>query len=199
MNDQEIIDGLKIDDQEVIKDLYFKHRDYSIRFMNDIDRDEESNRGLYNDVVLLFIENVSRNKFFLNEASIQTYLNSILKRWVWKRVRDKKKADDNIEALKSMQEDFDDSEKQQDEIKSRQLTILRKELELLRMEEKKRKDTGKQITECYKMLQLFHLKKKKLSEIASMMSYTNADNAKNQISRCRAKLRKRVLESMKRK
>ena len=77
---------------------------------------------------------------------------------------------------------FDD----QAEVKNNRIKIIMEELELM-------KEKGQV---CFELLKKVFFENKTMEALASIMNYTNADNAKNQSYRCRERLKKQVFERL---
>lgn len=182
-SDADLIRGIKNLDDDCTSLVYKKHRDYCIRFMERMYDDEEEIKDIYQDALILLIEKVREGDFELRNASIQTYLNSVCRNQVLIRIKDKKKP----KLFSEMPiEDFDESIRdwftEDTSVNQERLKIT--EEELYKMKE----DGGK----CYELLYLFYYVKHSMDSIASKLGYTNADNAKNQKSRCQKRLREAV-------
>ena len=185
INDDDIIAGIKNFDEASGNALYNKHKDYCLRFMNKMYFDEEVNRDIYQDAVIVFIEKMRDNKLALENTRIQTYLNSICRNQVLVRLKQKNRpvqiADDWENNYSDKYTDWFD---EQAEIKNDRIKVIMEELEAM-------KDKG-QI--CYELLRKVFFENKTMEAIATLMNYTNADNAKNQSYRCRERLKKQVFE-----
>lgn len=187
INDDDIIAGIKNFDEASGNALYNKHKDYCLRFMNKMYFDEEVNRDIYQDAVIVFIEKMRDNKLALENTRIQTYLNSICRNQVLVRLKQKNRpvqiADDWENNYSDKYTDWFD---EQAEIKNDRIKVIMEELEAM-------KDKG-QI--CYELLRKVFFENKTMEAIATLMNYTNADNAKNQSYRCRERLKKQVFERL---
>jgi len=187
INDDKIIEGIKRFDEAAGDALYKKHKDYCIRFMNAMYFDEGTNQDIYQDAIIVFIEKMRDNKLVLENTSIQTYLNSICRNQVLVRLKQKNK-------LVSMGDDWENNynDKYNDwfddqaEIKNDRVKIIMEELEVM-------KDKGQV---CYELLRKVFFENKSMEDVATLMNYTNADNAKNQSYRCRERLKKQVFERL---
>lgn len=181
--DAELISGIRSFDNACSTLLYKKHRDYCLRFMRKMYDDEEEIKDIYQDAIILFIEKVRDGKFELNNASIQTYLNSVCRRQILVRLKDKKRPKLYSEFADG---DFDDSivdwHEEDQTLNQERLQITMEELD------KMKSDGGK----CYEILYLFFFRKSSMESIASGLGYSNADNAKNQKSRCQKRLREAI-------
>ncbi len=186
-NDENIVEGLKNFDETACNHLYNKHKDYSMRFMNKMYYDEDTNKDIYQDAVIVFIEKVRANKLQLVNTSIQTYLNSICRNLVLIRLNKKNKPvlmGENWESNYS--DDYVDWFDDQAEVKNNRIKIIMEELELM-------KEKGQV---CFELLKKVFFENKTMEALASLMNYTNADNAKNQSYRCRERLKKQVFERL---
>ena len=186
-NDENIVEGLKNFDETACNHLYNKHKDYSMRFMNKMYYDEDTNKDIYQDAVIVFIEKVRANKLQLVNTSIQTYLNSICRNQVLIRLNKKNKPvlmGENWESNYS--DDYVDWFDDQAEVKNNRIKIIMEELELM-------KEKGQV---CFELLKKVFFENKTMEALASLMNYTNADNAKNQSYRCRERLKKQVFERL---
>ena len=187
INDDEIIAGIKNFDEASGNALYNKHKDYCLRFMNKMYFDEEINRDIYQDAVIVFIEKMRDNKLTLENTSIQTYLNSICRNQVLVRLKQKNKPVSMAEDWENNYSDkYTDWFDEQAEVKNDRIKILMEELEVM-------KDKGQV---CYELLRKVFFENKTMEDIATLMNYTNADNAKNQSYRCRERLKKHVFERL---
>lgn len=187
INDDEIIAGIKNFDEASGNALYNKHKDYCLRFMNKMYFDEDINRDIYQDAVIVFIEKMRENKLVLQKTSIQTYLNSICRNQVLVRLKQKNKpvamADDWENNYNDKYTDWFD---EQTDVKNDRIKIVMEELEVM-------KDKGQV---CYELLRKVFFENKSMEAVALLMNYTNADNAKNQSYRCRERLKKQVFERL---
>lgn len=187
MNDEEIILGIKSYNETSAINLYNKHKDYCLRFMNKMYSDEEINKDIYQDAVIVFIEKIRADKLTLENTSIQTYLNSICRNQVLIRLNKKNKPvliGENLESNYSNR--YTDWFDEQDEVKNDRIKILMEELEEMKIKGQV----------CYELLKMAFFENKTMDAIAISMNYTNADNAKNQSYRCRERLKKNVLERL---
>lgn len=187
MNDKEIILGIKSYNETSAINLYNKHKDYCLRFMNKMYSDEQINKDIYQDAVIVFIEKIRADKLTLENTSIQTYLNSICRNQVLIRLNKKNKPvliGENLESNYSNK--YTDWFDEQDEVKNDRIKILMEELEEMKIKGQV----------CYELLKMAFFENKTMDAIAVSMNYTNADNAKNQSYRCRERLKKNVLERL---
>ncbi len=184
--DDSIIEGIREYDDEAATALYKKHRDYCLRFMNSRYQDEDTVLDIYQDAVIVFIENVRSKNLRLVNSTIQTYLNSICYNQI--RIRFNKKNQpvligDDLEVLNNFNEDIVEWLNDYGDLKSERVKIIQEELLIM-------KEKGQQ---CFELLKKFFFEKKTMETIATEMNYTNAANAKAQKWKCQERLKKQIL------
>ncbi len=187
MTDAALIDGIKRFDEEAGNTLYSTHKGYCLRFMNKMYTDEETNKDIYQDAVIVFIEKVREGKLQLENTSIQTYLNSICRNQVLIRLKQKNKPVTGEDWEKDYSDRYTDWFDEQATVKTERINLIMEELERMK--------TLGQV--CYELLRKAFFENKTMEAIATLMNYTNADNAKNQSYRCRERLKKQVFERLK--
>ena len=188
-NDDSIIEGIKKFEDEAVTRLYNKHKDYCLRFMNSKYDDEHTVRDIYQDAVIVFIENVRQKNLKLENTSIQTYLNSICNNQIKVRFGNKGKTvlvDDDSENQNNYNENINDWFNEENDIKNERIKIIQEELIIM-------KEKGQQ---CFELLKKFFFEKKTMEKIADQMNYTNAANAKAQKWKCQERLKKQVLNRL---
>jgi hypothetical protein len=178
-SDNEIIILLK-ESSENLDIVYKKHCDYCLNFMKKINFNEELNKDIFHDALIVLTENLKKENFVLN-CKIQTYLNSICRNQLLVRLKgDIKKVEYSEDFDERIDDWFDDEE----EIKNERISVVIKALE-------KMKEYG---GKCYEILRRFFYENQKMDKIAFDLNYTNADNAKNQKARCQKNLKELVFE-----
>lgn len=188
-NDDSIVEGIKKFDDDAVTRLYMKHKDYCLRFMNSKYDDGHSIQDIYQDAVIVFIENVRSKNLKLENTSIQTYLNSICYNQIKVRFNNKRKpvlVGDDFENHNNYNENINDWFNDANDIKSERMKIIQEELILM-------KEKGQQ---CFELLKKFFFEKLTLEKIAEEMNYTNAANAKAQKWKCQERLKKQVLNRL---
>jgi RNA polymerase sigma factor (sigma-70 family) len=182
--DEAIIEGIKKFDNAAVSKAYEMHKDYCIRYMERMYNDEDAIKDIYQDAVIVLIENIRHKNLKLEGTSIQTYLNSICKYQILTRFKSSGKMK-NI-SKEEMEEQYGkiivDWFEDLGDVNSRRIKIINEEL--MKMKE----EGGK----CYEILELFFFESRSMDYIANKLGYTNADNAKNQKSRCQKKLKTQV-------
>ena len=186
--DEAIMEGLRNYDEAAATIAYNKHKDYCLRFMARMYNDEETIKDIYQDAVIVLIENVRHKNLVLENTSIQTYLNSICRNQVLIRFKSSDRmrfiSDDEMEAKydeKTIEwlEDLGD-------VNNERMKIISEEL-------KKIQESG---GKCYELLYLFYFEMRNMDYIAQKLDYTNAENAKNQKSRCQKRLKEQVFNRL---
>jgi RNA polymerase sigma factor (sigma-70 family) len=188
MSDKELVELIK-EDQDYLGVVYKKSKEYCISFMvnmsSKVKLDELND--IFQDAILILYEKILSGNFELT-SSIQTYLNSICRFQLLNKFKIEKKL---VNENDKMSFDFMNKDLSFDEAitdvlepieneKEKQFTAIEKAL--LNMKEA----GGK----CYNLLILFWYQKKSMDEIADILDYTNAANAKNQKYKCQKRLEK---------
>lgn len=188
-NDESIIEGIKEYDDDAITTLYNRHKNYCLFFMNSKYEDQNTILDIYQDAVIVFIENVRNKNLKLVNTSIQTYLNSICFNQIKVRFNNKRQpvlVGDDFESQNNYNEDINDWLNDYNDVKTERMKTIQEEL--LSMKEK-----GQQ---CFELLRKFFFEKKTMEIIALEMKYTNAANAKAQKWKCQESLKKKVLNKL---
>jgi len=173
--DEDIISGIKNNDDDALKILYKTHFPMiSGLVMNNSGSYQEA-KDIYQDTILVFFNNIRSDGFKL-ECKIKTYLYSVARRLWLNELKIKSTGNyditDNEEYLNIKDDNIADS--------------LETEIQI-----KKMNDSMDAIGEpCYSLLKMFYIEKLSMNEIAVSMGYTNAENAKNQKYKCLQRLKK---------
>ena len=202
VSDNEIIDGIKSNNDKAATALYNKHKDYCIRLMNNKYWDSDTNQDIYQDAVIIFINNVKSKDLKLENTSIQSYLNSICLNQIKIRLKkeNKNKSNSSEEFDKTFikekvnvffEENITDYEIQnfdfeENEIISERVRVILEELEIM-------KEKG---PACFKLLKSIFYENRKLEAIASLLNYTNTRNVITQSYKCRERLKKQVFKRL---
>lgn len=183
--DQELISLLK-EDSEALSIVYKRHKSYCMNFMKSMYNDYDEIKDIFQDAVIVFYENLNTDGFTLT-CSMQTYLNSICRNQILKRINfskryDVKTADDKSEFLENITDWFDDGM----EVNTERVNVMKDIL----------KDMKETSSKCYDILVRFFYQNQTMDQIAAYLDYTNADNAKNQKYRCQEKLKTEVFKRL---
>lgn len=187
--DDSIIEGIKNFDDNASVLLYNKHKENCLKFMYSRYYDEEAVRDIYQDAVIVFIENVRNKNLKLENASIQTYLNSICFNQIKVRLYNKRKpilVGDDFDNYNDYNENIKDWFDESNDVKSERIKIIQEELLIMEIK-------GPQ---CFELLKKFFFENRTMDKIAELMSYTNADNAKSQKWKCQERLKKQVFNRL---
>ena len=181
--DIELIDQLRLSNS-ALNILYKRHKSYCISFMKSMYNDQDEIYDIYQDAILVLYENVLKNDFVFS-CSIQTYLNSICRNQILKRINYSERfkivnPDDNYEFTDNITDWHDDVI----DVNVERVIVMK--TILIEMKESSNK--------CYDILVRFFYKNQTMDQIATELQYTNADNAKNQKYRCQEKLKNEVFK-----
>ena len=187
--DTEILEQLRVD-SEALSIVYKKHKKYCINFMKNMYNDYDAIQDIYQDAVIVLYENAQKPDFKLN-CSIQTYLNSICRNQILKRINfdnryHVKKTEDDNDEHEVFIESINDWFEEVKGVNEGRVNVMKNILEEM-------KDIG---SKCYEMLVMFFYQSKTMEAIAQAMNYTNADNAKNQKHRCQEKFKTEVFKRL---
>lgn len=168
-----VIEQLKKGDEKTIKQIYLDHKNGFSLFANKYDLAPDDLLDVYQDSIIALCENAKKGTIDTLESSLSTYLFSIGKYMIYKKLKANNKLVpiDNETQLAELVEE-DDAEIDSDE-----------EVKLLQENFKKLGD------QCQKVLRLFYYEEKKLDTIQMELNYTNKDVLKSQKSRCLKQLK----------
>lgn len=178
MVESKIIVALKSDDKSVLKSVYLEHKSAFGGFAKSYNIDNEDALDIYQDVIIALRENALKGHLDNLKSGLKTYLFSIGKYMIYKRLKEKQK----LHLVHSMEESNDFDEQKITDIdynfntRQRQLQIAFKSL-------------GSQ---CKTLLNLFYLRGFTLDEIVEELNYNSKDVAKSQKSRCLKSLKKLI-------
>ena len=160
------------------EDLYRKHRNSSMNFMRQMIDDMDDALDIYQDAVIVLYNN-SRSPNFQLTCTVQTYLNSICRNQVLKRLPNSRKlvrSDDFEDGITDWFEEHDEE---------RENRIAAIESALLELESAK--------GPCFGLLRGFYFLKKKMDMLATDFGFANERSAITQKAKCMKKLKEIVL------
>lgn len=169
-----IIAQLKKGDEKTIHSIYVENKNGFILFAARYNLPADDLLDIYQDSIIALCENAKKGTIDTLESSISTYLFSIGKYMIYKKLKSKNNrvAIDYDEKLPQVIEDeYDDEDADENEVKMLQLNF---------------KKLGEK---CQKVLMLFYYEEKKLDDIQIELNYTNKDVLKSQKSRCLKQLK----------
>ena len=193
--DQELILKIK-EDAEALGIVYKKCKSSALQFLRKINYNSDERidiEDIFQDAIIILYEKIRGSDFVLT-SSLQTYLNSVCRFQLLKKIEknnvvefneNKELDDDNDDSMRfnplitDSLEEFEDATEQQ-------YNAIEKALE-------KMKAAG---GHCYELLTLFWYHKKNMNELAEIFGYTNAANTKNQKARCQKRLEKITFDLM---
>ena len=195
--DQELILKIK-EDSEALGIVYKKCKSSALQFLRKINyqsNDRIDIEDIFQDAIIVLYENIINRDFVLApNTSLQTYLNSVCRNLLLKKIGNNKTVelnenkeldDDNDDSMRfnplitDSLEEFEDSTEQQ-------YNAIEKALEKMRA-------AG---GHCYELLTLFWYHKKSMNELSEIFGYTNAANTKNQKAKCQKRLEKITFDLM---
>ena len=193
--EQKLVDKIR-QNQDYLGVVYKQCKLYSIKFMKNLTNNKMTDYELedvFHDAVIILYEKIIGGNFQLT-ATIQTYINSVCRFQLFKKLeKDNKIADfqDNFEndsesnnPINLQTTDGLEDIEYEDEFK---FTAI--ENALLKI-----KEAG---GNCYELLTLFWYHKKSMNELTSIFGYTNEVNTRHQKSRCQKRLEKIAFNELK--
>jgi RNA polymerase sigma factor (sigma-70 family) len=195
LNDQEIILKIK-EDAEALGIVYKKCKSSALQFLRKINyqsNDRIDIEDIFHDSIIVLHEKIRSSDFVLT-SSLQTYLNSVCRFQLLKKIEknnavefndNDENDDENDDSMRfnplitDSLEEFEDSTEQQ-------YNAIEKALEKMRV-------AG---GHCYELLTLFWYHKKSMNELSEIFGYTNAANTKNQKAKCQKRLEKITFDLM---
>ncbi len=174
MTDKALILLLSKGDHTAFAVLYKEYYKMASYYILRNSGNEEDAQDIFQDALVVFYEKTLQDNFKLS-CSIKTYLYAIIRNLWLKKIRDNK--------LSLAAKDFE------------QVIALEENNEVLIKEEKYNQienALGQLGEKCREIIIKFYYYKKKMTEIAEELAYTNADNVKNQKYKCMQQLKKLV-------
>ncbi|MBS1646736.1 MAG: sigma-70 family RNA polymerase sigma factor [Bacteroidetes bacterium] len=178
-SDKEVIELLK-ESSDNLDVVYRKHHDYCMNFMKKINYNEELNQDIFHDSLIVLYEKIVKGDFVLS-CSIQTFLNSICRNQILVRLKKSEKHTPYSEEFDARITDWYETDELENATRTQAII---KALEML-------KELG---GKCYEILRRYFYENNSMEKIAYDLEYTNADNVKNQKSRCQKKLKELVFQ-----
>ncbi len=181
--DQEFLDGLRNNDNLLLRTLYKKHYPSVLKYVLNNSGTEQEAQDVYQESIIVLYKNVQKPEFNLS-CALQTYIYSVCRR-LWLKQLNK---GSNVFKI---DEHFGDEGNVEDVGGSDIAEHEKKEVDLSKM-----KDGLVALGEpCNTILTDFYMKQLNMDTIAEKFGYTNADNAKNQKYKCLQRLKKIFFET----
>lgn len=166
--------------------LYRRHKSYCINFMKSMYKDHEELKDIYHDAIMVFYEKVNTPGFDLT-CSIQTYLNTVCRNQILKRVNhsnryEMKGSDENGDILESISDTLEEL----DDVNNERIKVMKQVFEQM-------KETSKK---CYEIMTRFWYKNHSMDKIAENLGYANARTVINLNGRCRKEFTSEVYKRL---
>lgn len=174
--DKEYIEGLRHNNDAVIRSIYKKFYPVIARMVLNNSGTEEEARDVFQETVLVLYHHAKESSFTLT-CAIQTYLYSVARR-LWLKQLYKKNGISKLDERFYEGEDF--------AAEGDMEAYNEREQNLGRMKE----SIGQLGEPCKTLLEDFYTRHLSMEEISEKFGYTNADNAKNQKYKCLQRLKK---------
>jgi len=169
---KELIELVKQDDEKTIRLVYLENKKGFLVFANRYKINKNDILDIYQDAFIAFIENAKKGKIDFLKSSVSTYIFSIGKFMIFKKLKKEKITileDDNLNFV--FKDDMDEEDS-----KNSQIILLQDAFDKL----------GER---CKEVLKLFYYDENKLEEIQEKLGYSNKDVLKSQKSRCLKQLK----------
>lgn len=172
-NHLKLIENLKNGDEETIRQIYMDNKNDFWLFANQYNLAPDDLLDIYQDCIIALCENAKKGTIDQLECSLKTYLFSIGKYMIYKKLKsnNQKVVIEYDSQLPQVIEDETDENCNENDIKVLQVNF---------------KKLGKK---CQEVLRLFYYEENKLDEIQQRLNYNNKDVLKSQKSRCLKQLK----------
>jgi RNA polymerase sigma factor (sigma-70 family) len=167
-----IIEKLKKGDEKTIHSIYVENKNGFSLFAARYNLQADDLLDIYQDSIIALCENAKKGTIDTLESTISTYLFSIGKYMIYKKLKSKNKAV-SIDYDAQLTQVIEDNEEDEND---NEMILLQNNFKKL----------GEQ---CQKVLRLFYYEEKKLDAIQIELNYTNKDVLKSQKSRCLKQLK----------
>jgi len=182
MREALIIEEIKNGNKKELADIYKAHRSEFVSWATrNYQCTTEEARDIYQASIIVFYDNIVKEKLQHLNGSVKTYLFAIGKNKILELRRADKKFASEMTTDEFDVEDVKDVESEQKEL---HLQIIQRCLEKLG-------------DPCKTMLELYYFHNTGLEELAEKLHYKNGDTAKNLKSRCLLRLRELVTLELK--
>jgi RNA polymerase sigma-70 factor (ECF subfamily) len=175
MSDNQLIERIRQGGQSELALIYEQFREEFLRWIiRENQCSDDDSKDIYQLSILIFYDNVKTGKLEHLTSSIKTYLFAVGRNVAKENMR-KARRTTPINQEKWLKEYLVDE--QEAPIDDTVFEVARKAL-------------GELGQPCRQLIELFYYEKKSMEEISLVMSYKNAETAKNQKCKCMARLRK---------
>ena len=175
VKDQDIIDSLKNNDQQVLDEVYRKHKKSFYLFARTFSIPTNDIEDIYQETIISLYENIQNNKLSKLTSSLKTYLFAIGKFKILKQLNKPTfpYSQDNVILVSEEMKVFEAEVNEE-----RQKTL--------------KKSWAQLGDKCQQILELYYYKGKTLDEIQKDLNYSSKDVLKSQKSRCLKQLKELV-------
>ncbi|MES2760939.1 MAG: sigma-70 family RNA polymerase sigma factor [Bacteroidota bacterium] len=177
--DLEFIEGLRHNNDAVLRALYKKYYNLVLKYVVNNSGSSEAAADIYQETLIVLYENVQKPAFQLN-CQLQTFIFSIAKRLWLKQLRG------NGQLIRFKEDEEDEVVDVTDEITDH----LKKESDIEKMNVSM-ENLGEP---CKTLLKDFYVYKLSMDDISEKFGYTNSDNAKTQKYKCLQRLKRQFFE-----
>jgi len=178
--DLEFIQGLKQNDDAVLRALYKKYYNIVLKYVVNNSGSSEAAADIYQETLIVLYENVQKEHFELN-CQLQTFIFSIAKRLWLKQLRD----------FGKIKRFNNDDENDIVDVSEEISLHIQKESDINKMNA-----CMEQMGEpCKTLLKDFYVYRLSMDEISEKFGYTNSDNAKTQKYKCLQRLKRYFFEN----
>jgi RNA polymerase sigma factor (sigma-70 family) len=172
--DAELVNSIK-EGGDGLDILYKKHKSYCINFMKSMYKYHEELKDIYHDAVVVLYEKINTPGFELT-CSIQTYLNTVCRNQILKRINHSNRyeingLDENGDFLESIKDNLEDL----NDVNNERIQVMKQVFEQM-------KETS---SKCYEIMVRFWYKQNSMEKIAIDLGYANARTVINLNGRCR--------------
>lgn len=174
-----LLEGLKNGNEKTLSKVYLIYKSDFLGYAKKFDLPKEDVIDVYQDAILALQENVVSGKLTELSSSLKTYIFSIAKYMIYRKLRKKNKVQ-----LQEFNE-FTNTEINQDYdfLFAKELTENQKKLQIAF------KQLGKK---CKLLLTLLYYKNYSLDDVLEELDYTSKDVVKSQKSRCLKTLKQKI-------
>lgn len=179
LTDSEILEILR-NDEQAHTCIYIQYKDYCLNYMvGKMGIDREDALDLYQEATIVLYQNVKRGDFEL-KCTIRTYLCAICKNQCL-NIR-KSNYNSKIFLSDEIDENITDWYDEHTEEQNRKISLIIEQLNELKSKN----------YECYERIQAFYYDKLSLEDITNKFGFKNVNSAKEQLSKCRKKIKQKL-------
>ncbi len=183
-SDLDFINGIKEQDEHILKSLYHQYFRMVRHFIITNNGNETDAKDIYHETLIVLINTVKKEGFILT-SSLSTLIYAISKK-LWYKHLQKNRNTFFVEGLYEKEFEKADNEigvsLQEHEEKEQRIQRIQVAIQSLG-------------NKCYQILKEFYYNQLSMEQIAEKLKYNNADVAKNQKYKCLQRLKRYFLEN----